>query len=146
MKQILLVILAVIVMNITSKAQSLVLQNDRTCPVYFSMTGGCPGTPCAFNLGIIVPPLTTLPFFTMAAAIAASTTPGAIPPACGPAFAWHYAGIQNYGGCCDGGGVSVGDGACLTPPFSDCVTTCSLFCAEWLLLQQPPGAVKVRAY
>jgi hypothetical protein len=144
MKPILLVILAIIALNIRSNAQSLELVNNRPCEAYFIVNGGCPGNPCSYSLIFVVPPYTTRSFPVIPLAIFGSINPAMAPPVCAP-FEWHSADVQNNGGCCDGGGLMVGDGACIGPA-TRCVTPgCSTFCVDWIPFSTPPGSVKVIA-
>jgi hypothetical protein len=151
MKHFFLTLLAVITISITAKAQSLELVNNRTCTVYFRLWGGCPGSPCSYTLLFAVPPTGGIPvvFPSVPAAIPSSTTPLAAPPSCGPGFAWHMADVQNDG-CCDGGGMTVGDGMCGPVPFSRCIPVgepCNItYCSDWITIPQPFGSARVVAY
>lgn len=146
MKHIFLVILAITALHIRSKAQSLELINNRPCEAYFIVYGGCPGDPCSYSLTFIIPAHDKRIFPVVPLAIFGSVNPAMAPPVCG-LFEWHGADIQNNGlDCCDGGGLTVGDGACALGPATNCVTPlCSSFCADWITVSTPPGSAQVIA-
>lgn len=102
--------------------------------------------PCDFCVLITVPPITTISLADVAAAVAASTTPGLGLPSC-PAtdFYWHLADVQNND-CCDGAGITVGDRTCpytSAPCFTVDRTNTScpgkVFCVSWTPSNTPPG-------
>ncbi len=150
MKQVLLVILAVITMNTSSKAQLLQLVNNRQCDVEFTMFFSC--RDFCYVIHIPVPAMGTVSYNDVYQAAAAVAPSLQIVPC--NSYVWHAAELQNMNPCSCLGGVVVGDPAIRAschPPlpysFTNCTgSTCgSSVCGNWTYMG-PPGAVRVTAY
>jgi hypothetical protein len=152
MKKTLLTILAIIGLQVASKAQALEIVNNRKCAIMVNVNvnGGCFGTgtcdlPSGGVVAVMVPGSTTLTFPTL------GTVPGGAGYGCAPAtYEYVRAGIQNHE-CdeCSGAGVTVGEPCTIITGFGPTCytgTDCSAgFCADFT---RPwgPGSARITVW